>query len=239
MLIYLLLLLPFRGLFAQNCVVRVDSLKGKYVGGCKYGKADGKGTANGTDTYTGDFRDGLPDGHGRYEWKNGDWYDGSWKNGKFDGVGTLSKSGRNQSDSGSLLTGFWKKGKYIGQYEKPYIIQPMTNNINDVSVRKLPGRDPEITITIKSTTGGASSLYHPLLPKPKLISVETITGKFQQEVDDETGSMITNKYTFRQVIFPFFAVFTFQTEGSKLPVDKLNVQINEASHWSIQVSVDN
>ena len=57
---------------AQDCVVSVAALSGKYEGDCKNGKADGNGKAMGEDAYEGAFRSGLPDGKGKYTWKNGD-----------------------------------------------------------------------------------------------------------------------------------------------------------------------
>ena len=63
----------FSNIFSQPCSVNVDSLKGQYVGSCKKGKADGKGTATGVDSYIGNFKKGYPDGYGKYTWKNGIW----------------------------------------------------------------------------------------------------------------------------------------------------------------------
>src|SRR4026207_2273332 len=76
---------------SQSCIVSIDSLKGQYTGSCKHGKANGFGTAIGADSYTGNFKNGYPEGEGKYTWKNGTWYDGSWKQGLFDGNGTFNK----------------------------------------------------------------------------------------------------------------------------------------------------
>ena len=35
--------------------------------------ANGTGTATGTDSYTGQFKNGYPDGKGKYTWKNGEY----------------------------------------------------------------------------------------------------------------------------------------------------------------------
>ena len=58
-------------LLSQPCSVSVDSLKGEYNGDCKKGKAEGKGTAVGIDSYKGNFKNGYPNGEGKYIWKNG------------------------------------------------------------------------------------------------------------------------------------------------------------------------
>lgn len=31
------------------------------------------------DQYEGEWTDGVPDGHGRYTWKDGSFYDGTWQ----------------------------------------------------------------------------------------------------------------------------------------------------------------
>jgi len=49
---------------SQSCEVKVDSLKGQYTGGCRKGLANGNGTATGIDSYTGDFKNGYPEGEG-------------------------------------------------------------------------------------------------------------------------------------------------------------------------------
>src|SRR6266700_3187705 len=90
-LIYFLVIFITTNVLSQSCDVNVDSLKGQYAGGCKNGVAEGNGTSAGTDSYTGNFKNGYPDGEGKYTWKNGSTYEGSWKMGLFDGNGTLTK----------------------------------------------------------------------------------------------------------------------------------------------------
>ncbi|MBL0357431.1 MAG: hypothetical protein IPP72_11345 [Chitinophagaceae bacterium] len=226
--------------FSQPCIVSADSLKGQYTGDCKNEKADGHGIAIGVDTFIGDFKKGYPEGEGKYAWKNGNWYEGTFRNGSPDGKGTLHKLSDHKqgSDSAIILTGFWKKGKYIGKYEKPYIVEALTNNVSSVGIRKVNGTEAEITITVKSITGGAVSLAAPLLPKSRLTDIQLVEGRFQQQVNDESSSLMANKYIFRGVTFPFFAIFSFET-NEKTTTEKIKVEINESAAWGIQVSIDN
>jgi len=226
---------------SQSCQVSVDSLKGQYTGGCKHGKANGYGTATGVDTYTGNFKDGYPDGEGKYTWKNGTWYDGNWKAGLFEGNGTFNKVDETNPDSATLITGFWQEGKYAGKYQKQYSASSLTNGVSDVSARKLNDAKAEITIVVTSTTAGASSINIPVLPKPKLVAIDMIEGQFQQQVDNET-SKINNRYTFRNVTFPFKAIFTFETIGTNpltQPRERIKVEFSEKSNWYVQVKIDN
>ena len=226
---------------SQSCIVSVDSLKGQYTGGCKQGKANGFGSAIGADTYTGNFRNGYPDGEGKYIWKNGTWYDGNWKAGSFDGNGTLNKVSQTNPDSFILITGFWQEGNYKGKYQKPYSVVSLTNGINDVSAKKLKDTRNEITIAVTSTTAGGSSLNNPVLPKPKLVNIELVEGRFMHKADNESSGT-TNRYTLRNVTFPFNAILTFETTGTNtMPSarEKIKVEIAESSSWYIQVKIDN
>jgi hypothetical protein len=239
-LLYLLSFFSGTSLLCQNCIVSIDSLKGQYIGECNKGKADGKGTAIGADSYTGYFKKGYPDGEGKYIWKNGSWYEGSWKNGLFEGWGSLTKITEIKRDSTVTLTGLWEKGKYIGKYEKPYVVRSLTNNINDISIRKLNSTESEITITVKSITGGASTLTNnAVLPKSRMVDIQIIEGWFEQKITDETSSLVTNKYIFRKVTYPFSAIISFETVGLKLPVERVEIQLFENANWYIQVNIDN
>jgi hypothetical protein len=62
----------------------VTYAKGTYTGELKNGEPDGKGTLklNNGDVYTGEFKKGSIEGTGTYTWKNGEQYKGSFKSGK-------------------------------------------------------------------------------------------------------------------------------------------------------------
>jgi hypothetical protein len=239
-LLYFLLFPLTTCVLSQPCNVSLDSLKGQYVGACKNGKAQGIGTATGIDSYTGNFKNGYPDGQGKYTWQNGSWYEGTWERGLFNGQGTYSGLDSGNTTGFRILSGFWKKGKYIGKYEKPFTVLPLTNNISDVSVRKLNKTESQITINVKTITAGASSNSAIHLPKAQLVNIQLIEGRFEQRIDDETSSLMANKYTFRKVTFPFGAIFTFETIGqAKLPSERLELNFLEDCNCYVQVAIDN
>lgn len=107
------LVILFSG-YSQSSVgpVLKPEIADKYEGDFKKGFAAGKGTATGTDTYTGHFVGGLPDGQGKYTYKNGDVYEGAFKNGLFDGKGTMTIK---VDGKDSITTGYWSEGKYVGK----------------------------------------------------------------------------------------------------------------------------
>ena len=205
-------------LFAQNCEVEMETIKGNYEGDCKSGKANGKGKSVGTDTYEGEFKSGLPNGKGKYTWANGDWFEGWWQKGKKDGSGTMHFRS-NTADS--AVSGFWKKDEYIGLYERPYEIRSKgTATSVDVSLNKNDKRN-EITISV-------SQAQNRLMPvtQPVLTFVNVSEGFYTERV--EIKGTNKNTYTIKLVTYPFKAVFSFGTR---------DVEINFFTAGSYTVSI--
>jgi hypothetical protein len=226
-------------LHAQDCAIKSDSLKGSYTGGCKNGWAEGEGKAIGVDTFLGNFRKGLPDGEGKYIWRNGSWYKGNWKQGKREGQGTYATLNTGKDNVALITKGYWKNDEYKGEFEKPYKVDLFTNNFSEFDVRKLNSENTEIMINIKSITGGASSLIKVELPKPKLTGIAIMEGRFEQRVNDESSSKFVNIYTLRQVTFPFHAIFSFETDDQKKQVIRVGVEILESASWYIHAVIEN
>jgi hypothetical protein len=232
LVIAFLLLTSF--LLAQNCIILKDALKGKYEGACSNGMANGKGIATGIDSFIGNFKNGYPDGQGKYIWKNGDWYDGHWKEGEFDGQGIFHNKNFTNKDSCSL-TGYWKKGTYKGKYEKPYIIHAISNGIMDVVVNKVKQKgETIITLTVKCPTGGALSIgtlsKEIVMSKIKLTDVLVQAGRIERQKNDEGSSTISNRYEFRKIEYPLYATFYFEGE-------QLQIELLENASYNISISI--
>ncbi len=99
-----------------DCKVKLEAINQSYKGPCKKGYAHGQGEAKGNaDTYTGNFKKGLPHGLGVYTWGNGNVYTGNFSKGKMHGKGKLSiKAGTKIKD------GYFEDNAYIGIYKTPY-----------------------------------------------------------------------------------------------------------------------
>lgn len=70
-----------------KCRVFDKDIASSYVGPCKDGKAEGRGTARGRDQYTGDFVSGLKHGQGTYTWASGHKYTGQYRHDQKHGQG--------------------------------------------------------------------------------------------------------------------------------------------------------
>ena len=225
----ILAFLLFASFFAnsQTCTVLSEALKGNYEGECKKNKADGIGTATGEDTYTGKFRNGYPDGTGKYIWKNGDWYEGQWKKGLREGKGIMHLISSDSKDS--LLAGYWKKDKYIGKYETPYIIHNKTADIVQVNITMEKSRLREIIITLESTRGGAMAIGRQI-PKPTITSIDVVNGLFINQMD-HSNMPKTNSTAIRGVEFPFRARFSI---GSEL----IEIEFLEEGNYAVDIKIN-
>ena len=212
---------------SQKCEVLVQTLKGTYEGDCKKSKANGKGTATGEDVYTGDFKNGYPEGFGKYVWENGDWYEGQWKKGLRDGQGIMHLTAENSKDS--LLDGFWKKDKYTGKFEHPYIIHSKTADIVQVEVQHERSRIKDIFISLESTRGGAMAIGRQI-PKPTITNLDIINGLFINQID-QANMPKTNSTTLRGVEFPFRARISI---GSEM----IDIEFLEDGKYSVSIRIN-
>ena len=216
--------------YSQDCTVQVEALKGTYDGNCRKNKADGKGTATGEDSYTGDFKNGYPDGRGKYIWKNGDWYEGEWKKGQRDGEGSMHYINVKTSDS--LFAGFWKKDKYAGKHEKPYLIHSKTPAVSKADV-VFNGETSnyEITFTIESISGGANIGVTSLtsIPKPSITDITIISGQYMNKLDN-TNMPKTYISTLKAVQFPFRARISM---GS----DMIDIEFFENGKYNVEIKL--
>jgi hypothetical protein len=212
---------------SQNCTVVPESLKGTYEGGCKNEKADGTGTAAGLDSYTGEFKNGYPEGKGKYTWKNGDWFEGEWKKGSREGHGAMHYA---EKDPGDSLAGFWKKDKYIGKNEKPYNVTYKTRNLGTVSVTKENEKDKEILFAFKSSFGGAVTTQGQT-DKVAITDITAENGTFLTRFDDNSNPK-TSMTTLRNVTFPIKLKITMSSD------DVLEIEFLEEGKYSVDVKVN-
>lgn len=143
----------FIGFISNTYAQEIDStsvllpeITGNYKGDIKDKLANGKGTAKGEDTYSGEFKNGLPDGKGKYTYKNGNTFTGYFKNGLKNGKGIF-----NYTINGTNYTqkGYWVSGNYSGP-NNPDELYIATNisNIDSYTINKLNGEENNILISV-------------------------------------------------------------------------------------------
>lgn len=209
-----------------SCIVMLDSLKGDYEGACEKGKANGEGKAFGAHFYEGNFKNGYPEGQGKYTWRNGDQFTGTWKKGLKEGKGQL-KTIVNGKDS--LLTGFWKKDVFKGEYENPYLIINTTTDISRAQATKMRVKGNRITMQVENlqapTFGGGNTN-----PYAKMTNYNITRGSF---VSKQSNSLTNKEITiFQGVIFPFRGIFTFNNTTN------FEIEIFEEGEWEINIPIN-
>ncbi|WP_026896815.1 MORN repeat-containing protein [Daejeonella oryzae] len=214
----------------ETCKVLVPELSGKYEGDCKKGKASGNGKAEGVDLYDGEFKEGLPDGKGVYQWKNGNTYNGFWLKGKKQGSGSMTYKRAGKKDS--IVTGFWQKDVYAGLYEKPFIIYSRSSQIAKISINKNnKDNTNNIIIEVQNTTAGTASVSSGVQSKPQITDILLRRGNFLQINQGLAGPKSTVQQL-NKVDFPFRAVFRFGSQEA-------DIEILEPGNWKIFVNLNN
>jgi hypothetical protein len=235
--LFIFLLVSANYCYAQQsaCTVKMKEIQGTYVGDCKEGKASGKGKAIGEDTYEGYFKNGYPDGTGKYTWKNGDWYEGAFKNGIKEGMGTMHFVSLTNKDSS--ITGFWKNGAYAGLYENAYKVISRTYLVGSATIQELKTNTTpfQIEIYLTSVSGGAPSIYNLQnggsgeLPKPEITNISVTEGSYLTQ-SAVTGGNKSNYYYLKNVEFPFGAILFIGQE-------EVTIELNKAANYKVDISI--
>jgi hypothetical protein len=200
----------------MECKVLVPALDGDYNGKCKKGLANGRGVASGIDTYTGNFRNGVPHGKGKYEWSTGEVYDGDWRDGLREGEGVYIFK-INERDT--TLAGLWEQDRYMGpKPAKPKIIQKY--NIERVSFyRQGDGEKVELEFYLAGAVNGS-------------ISNLSLVGS--------SGSEFSMGRTmgFQNVEFPFVCKVIYNSFNTLMTVQRncsIEFEIYEPGTWQVKL----
>lgn len=222
------LLLSSFFVYSQNCEVEKASLKGTYAGDCKKGKANGKGKAVGTDTYEGEFKNGVPDGEGTYTWSNNSIYTGKFVKGLKEGKGIMTM--RKDGGQDSVIEGYWKKDTYIGKNEKPWQVISKTGSVTKVEVEYSPDEVRRIKVIVTNTTGGVSSLAGQI-PALRVDNVVVVKGFFERQTTLETHFKSTET-SLMEVTFPFRGKFMVGR-------DEIEIEFFERGSYTVNISLNN
>jgi hypothetical protein len=202
----------------DSCKVLMPDISGKYSGKCKNGFAQGNGIAEGKDKYEGHFKNGWPDGKGKYTWANGDIYDGDWNGGKRNGKG---KSTYKKVKADSVVYGIWEDDKFIKIFfPEPYNII-IARYIDRYSVIKVGEGKGGNRICLKLKRAGFDNL------NVTNYSFLADNGSYQQE---------GNYFVYDQVVFPVAIKINYSTPNkfNTGMVDVVfQITIAEPGDWDI------
>jgi hypothetical protein len=202
---------------AQNpdCKVVKPEISGSYSGGCKNGLAQGKGIAQGTDRYEGQFVKGLPNGKGKYTWADGIYYEGQWKFGIREGKGKMVYPD-------SVVTGYWKEDKYVGKkLMPPYKIVSILS-VTRYTFTKTP--DKNLGIKIHILQGGHDN-----------ISIED----FSMLYDSGFEYRNVNYYGIENVTFPLNVKIRYRSWNYLRTAQydvKFEFVINDPGSWDVIIN---
>ena len=190
-----------------------SELYGRYEGALKKGLAHGKGTASGRDTYTGDFKRGLPDGDGIYTDSLGNIYNGTFRLGKKDGMGTYTPIPMLNQKS---TTGYWQDDKYIGKEKvEPYVISNKTGSVQPRIFKTGEGNKVELSV---------------LDPFSNYVNAQIfVIGQYVQK-------SITGREYYEEVVFPieFDVKYTcYNKLRTGLISNTIRIKINKSGNWTI------
>jgi len=200
----------------SGCKVLLDSISGSYTGDCKGGLAHGNGIARGVDEYNGKFKEGLPDGKGRYIWANGNYYDGSWSKGKRDGKGKFFNF-----SEGKTITAIWKDDGIEKDLTKYYKIL-RASNVRLVSAQKniklVPG-----TVEIIFKVPQGHEYYNSL------------------QLSGSSGYVIRSQgsVAFKDVTYPFKGEISFVISGDSFVIHKnciVEFELLEEGAWTVTIT---
>ncbi len=224
--IVILLFISFSA-HSQTCQVENEALKGTYTGDCKKNKAHGKGKAVGTDTYEGEFKNGLPDGQGKYTWSNKNEFEGKYVKGLREGKGIMTF--KKEAAQDSVVEGYWKKDAYIGKYESTYKIISKTGSVREVKAEYIPDNVSRIKIILTTTTSGITGNFQ--TPTARIDNIIVVKGNYQRQTNLETHFKSSETSLF-EITFPFRVKLQIARE-------EVEIEMFEAGSYTIHISINN
>lgn len=215
LLILFVLCLTFGTVLAQECKVLKNEIAAKYTGECKKGLANGKGIAEGTDSYEGKFKEGLPHGSGIYKYANGDIYNGDFKNGLRDGNGkfTFKYMGKD-----STYNGLWNNDKLVKKIVPAAYAVGQKTNVQRYTVQKI-GTGNRVMFSFMQNGMNNRALAG-------LSFAENSGTSFTMGLDQG----------FDSVQFPFTCKITYSTQNSLRTASYdvvFEIQITEPGQWMV------
>lgn len=157
----------------DSCKVLMSEISAEYEGDCLNGLADGKGKAIGVDTYEGMFKEGYPEGKGKYTYKNGNVFTGYWLKGIKHGKGKFVFYINGKIN---LQDGYWDNGDFVGN-QNPNEFYRVTgqSGIETYTIKQVKGDEKQIKISFMKSM---------LKYIPTDLQIQASSGEVRQENKD-------------------------------------------------------
>ena len=167
------------------------------------------------DTYEGNFKNGYPDGEGKYTWQNGNNFTGTFKKGIKIGKGEMRFLRKSREDS--VVIGFWEKDNYHGQYEKPY---DFINTGNEITYKNVAHH------TNSGSQSVRISMESGVLATADISNFTIRDGSYVRT--NTTELTRTKIIEFQTVVFPFRVEFRLE----KGPIE---IAFYEDGEWNVEL----
>jgi len=201
----------------DTCKVLKPEIAAKYTGKCKKGLAHGRGIAEGKEKYEGRFKNGLPDGEGKYTYSNGVVYEGGWEKGNRNGKGKLYF---NINGVDSIRYGYWKDDKFIKKIvPNPYTVLRSSNLIR-YSVDRV-GEGDRVLFSFKQSGIQNNGVYG--------LNIFSTSG---------TTFSIGQKPGYEKITFPVTFKITYNSQNklkTAFMLVEFEVVIKEPGEWEVEL----
>jgi hypothetical protein len=217
-LLFIIFLMPAAPGQLTGCKVLLPSISGSYSGKCKNGLAHGKGIAQGTDYYEGEFSYGVPQGKGTYKWANGSVFTGQWIKGQKEGRGEMVY---HTLAGDSVVRGYWTKDNYVGDHLIPPYKINRSQGVVRSSIRRISDKGSDVIIKI--LLGG--------LPNTEI-------EEFSMAYDNGSEYSLGSAYGIQNSSFPLDLKIRYRTWNQLHTIQYdvvFDLTINDPGKWDVTI----
>ena len=202
----------------------MNALVGSYLGDCKMGLANGDGTAHGLHRYTGNFKDGLPNGNRDLLLQRFPILQRQIPGWQREGKGEMHITRSSMSDS--VVAGFWSGDEYRGKRYITYTFSTTEQfDLTEISPSAHSGNTVSIEIATTSGTPNGASAPGYILQLSELTSPTSCILKHQSRYESSFKSYAT----YELVGFPCKLFGTF-SDGQTF-----EMELYKAANWKVRL----
>jgi hypothetical protein len=215
----------------QTCRVMLPKLAGTYKGDCKKGLANGAGEAIGLHHYTGQFKNGMPNGKGTYHFHEDQFYTCNFQDGVKEGKGEMHYLRYNVPDS--IVKGFWSGDEFRGKYYNTYSFRT-SETFDSYEIIPSDQNGNSVTIDISTTTGSPDGTAASLTGRAKtgfVLSLTDITATNDIVIREILVNKTTTKSSYTYLLSKFPANLLITLSNNRI----IELDLYKAAKWDIRL----